>query len=487
MNIISNKEHWLFEQSKIRGDKKFIISNESSYSYSQFFNLSLQAANSFIKKGLKQGDRVAIYAEHNSDFILATFALWLIGAIPVPLNTKNSVDILSDQIIFTGSKFFVTKKSNSLIDTDSIKLTTIPIDELKENTSKVDNGIITKFSLQDYALIMFTSGSSGKPKAVQHTFNSLFASVALTDSFSELSLENSWLASLPFYHIGGFMIMVRVLLSGSVLVIPQSTNYLGLQNALTEFKPTHISLVTTTLKQFLENELAPNLNLKEVYLGGGPSNQELILNAIEKGFPITKVYGSTETCSMITALSKKDLLAKPESVGFPLGGTEIKIADESGRFLGPFQVGEVVVKSNTLMKEYLNNFEETSTKLKNGFYFTGDYGWLDNEGFLFIELRREDLIITGGENVSPKEIEQYIIQLPSVRDVYVFPETDSKWGQIICAAIVSQIEITENEIKNQLKNMMAPFKVPKKIYFVNRIPRNEIGKIQKEELKKLLY
>ncbi|MBS3944062.1 MAG: AMP-binding protein, partial [Melioribacter sp.] len=219
---------------------------------------------------------------------------------------------------------------------------------------------------------------------------------------------------------------------------------------------------------------------------GGHLDTALCSLAINKGFPVVKVYGSTETCSMVSALSTEDFSGKPESVGKPLGDTEIKIADKNGSFLESYRLGEIFVRSKSLLKKYFSDADESSKKLTDGYYRTGDFGWLDGEGFLHIKLRREDLFVTGGENVNPKEVEQFIIQLPSIIDTYVFAEPDETWGQIICAAIVTNGSITANELNEQLKNMMASFKVPKKFYFLERIPRNDLGKIEKEKLMKLL-
>jgi O-succinylbenzoic acid--CoA ligase len=484
MNFVTNKTNWLLEQSKKYGQKPAIIYGESSLSYSYLFEQSARLSAALLQKGILPGDKIAVLLKHSPEFIFTINALWLVGAIPVLINTRNTFEEIEYQTEFTDAKFLLADLSG-IDKVKSIKSAgVLLINELY--LSRIPENIISNFDLNNTALILFTSGSTRKPKTVVHTFNNLYQSVLLTHSFSPLSESDIWLGSLPFYHIGGFMIIIRSLISGATLTLPETTGYIDIIDALVKYNPTHVSLVSTTLKQLIDNKAIPNQNLKQLYLGGGHLDTALCSLAINNGFPIVKVYGSTETCSMVSALSTEDFSGKPESVGKPLGDTEIKIADNNGSFLESYKQGEIFIRSKSLLKEYFSDTNESNKKLTDGYYRTGDFGWLDNEGFLHIELRREDLIVTGGENVNPKEVEQFIIQLPSIIDTYVFAEPDETWGQIICAAIVTNSGITANELKEQLRNMMASFKVPKKFYFLEKIPRNDLGKVEKEELIELL-
>jgi O-succinylbenzoic acid--CoA ligase len=336
---------------------------------------------------------------------------------------------------------------------------------------------------------MFTSGSSGKSKAVVHTFESLFESVKSTDSFADLSAEDIWLASLPLYHIGGFMILVRSLITGSSVVFPDSLEYKDILHAIHKFLPSHISIVPTTLLRLLNENVHPNANLKYVFLGGGPSEKQLILDAVNQGWPIVKVYGSTETCSMITALLPNEIKDKLESAGKVLDENKIKIMsmnkNDPDGFTNIGEVGEIIVSVKSLFKEYYNDQESTSQSIQNGWFYSGDFGWIDKDGYLFVESRREDLIITGGENVSANEVETAIKSHPSVKDAFVFALQDKTWGQIICAAIVSN-DFGADEIKDFLKTKTAAYKIPKRFFFMEKIPRNELGKVTRAVILKQL-
>lgn len=477
---VSNKKHWLEDQKENHGGKNALIYNKSVLTFSELFQQSNIISSSLIQKGIKPGDKIGLLFNHSIEFIIALNALWFAGFIPVLINTRNRAEEIANQLEFTETKIIITDEPNydkSLaINSSNVFLFSEPINNKQNIISNV------QLDLNNIAVILFTSGSTNKPKAVTHTFNNLYQSVLLTNNISKLTTDDIWLASLPFYHIGGFMILVRALVTGSTIALPETTNFIHIKEALNKYNPSHVSLVSTTLKQLLDEETLPNTNLKFVYLGGGHLDPLLCERAIESGFPLIKVYGSTETCSMIVALSKDDFLNKPNSVGKPIGNTIVKIVNETGEFSEPYKTGEIIINSQTIMKEYYKNAEETERKIKNSYYYTGDFGWIDKDGYLYIDLRRGDLIVTGGENVNPKEIEQFILQLPSVTDTYVFGEPDDKWGQIVCAAVVTNHQITENELKEQLKNMLANYKVPKKIYFIDRIPRNELGKVEKQKL-----
>ncbi len=236
----------------------------------------------------------------------------------------------------------------------------------------------------------------------------------------------------------------------------------------------------TTLDSLLKENVSPNKNLKYVFLGGGPSQTELITEAVKKSWPIVKVYGSTETCSMITALHPDEIKSKSDSSGKLIGQNKIKIMSKNKN-----DFGEVAVFSKSLFKEYYNDQSTTNNKLKNGWYLTGDFGRIDNEDYLYIESRRDDLIISGGENITSYEVESAIKKHPFVKDVFVFALQDKTWGQIVCAAIVSET-ISEDVIKDFLKEKIASYKIPKRFFIVNEIPRNEMGKANRTELLKQL-
>jgi O-succinylbenzoic acid--CoA ligase len=211
-------------------------------------------------------------------------------------------------------------------------------------------------------------------------------------------------------------------------------------------------------------------------VGGGFVDDELMFEAEKLGWKPYRVYGSSETASMVTAISANEILSKPQSVGKPLNNVKIKISDDS----------EILIKSNSLFTKYLGDEKETSSKLINAFYHSGDLGFVDDDGYLFIEARRNDLIVTGGENVNPIEVEKAILHIVGIRDVCVFAKQDKTWGQIVACAIVKEDNfINEKMIKEILKQQLAGYKIPKQFFFTDILPRTSLGKLEREKIKKM--
>lgn len=489
MITLSNTQHWLIEQTIKQPNNQAIIASGKTLTYQELLSECLTAANYLFSLGIIEGDRVGILFKHSYEFFVIVNALWFIGSVPVPLNTRNTNEEIQNQLHQADIKFLIideTLQSHfaSLIFQNKTYLNEITNYEVRSTKFNPQH---STFYILNSALILFTSGSAGKPKAVVHTFNSLLESVKATDSFADLTPNDIWLASLPLYHVGGLMILVRSLVACSSVIFPGSLKFDKIKQSIKQSNPTHVSLVSTTLQKFLAEKVYPGKNLKYIFLGGGPSEGKLTLDAIEHGLPIVKVYGSTETCSMVTAFQPSETKLKPDSVGKALGTNKIKIKsmskNDSDDFCGSGEVGEIVVSAQALFKKYYNDQLTTDKVLKNGWYYTGDYGWLDDEGYLYIESRREDLIITGGENVSTNEVETAIKSHHLIDDAFVFALQDETWGQIICAAVASK-KLSEEEIRNFLREKIAGYKIPKRFFFIESIPKNEMGKVNRVEFLK---
>lgn len=464
----------------------FIISNGAKISYHEF-EKKVKNTSSYLKnKGIDEGDNVAIISENHPDFILLVFALWKIKAVPVPINVKLLSKEIEEQIKFADCRFVLVNKNISVsLNHISIKdrIISFPFNaEPSENTPG------KKFNENDTALILFTSGSSGRSKAVMLSFTNLINSNSIGNQILKQNKNDRWLASLPFYHIGGFSIIIRTFLTGSSVIIPDSLRNEDLIKAIKKYTPTLASFVSTQLQRLLEKNIEPNKELKNVLIGGGFTSDKLSIEAIKKGWKITKVYGSTEVSSFVSAISVKEILKKPSSCGKALTPNEILVINEKKENVPANTRGEIIVKSPSVTKGYYKNPKETGRKLINHFYYTGDIGYLDNEGYLFVEARREDLIISGGENIIPKEVESAILIHPSIEDVFVFGLDDYEWGQEAAAAVVlkKNEEINSDELKKFLKNKLAGYKIPRKIFFIDEIPKTFLGKVQKEKLLKLI-
>ena len=350
-----------------------------------------------------------------------------------------------------------------------IDLSEITIDDDKTLTFSIPK-------LEQEAVVIFTSGSTGRPKGVVHSFSSLINSIENSNMVLNQQENDRWLASLPFYHIGGFQIICRSLFYGCSIILLESLQINDLAKSIKELNPTHLSLVSTQLERLIHHKVNPNESLRISLIGGGFSDDGLILKADKLGWKPFRVYGSSETASMVNAISSNEIISKPQSVGKPFSDVEIKISHDS----------EILIQSNSLFKKYLDDEKETASKLIDGFYHSGDLGFVDDDGYLFIEARRNDLIVTGGENVNPMKIKKALLQFQFIKDACVFPKQNKTWGQIVaCALVVTDSLIDAKSIKEKLKLTLAGYKIPKDFYFVDELPRTSLGKLEREKIKKM--
>ena len=484
MKSVQNFLEKLNPKLRIFDNKTIIISEYERFTY-KALNEKVNTVSKYLNTfGIIAGDRVGIASDNSINYVISIFALWMMDAVPVPINIKLSASEIKTQLMHLRCKIVLVDYANRK------KIPSKGIDRLNINLLDLNLGGASfdyKFNPNKTALILFTSGSSGKPKAVELTFSSLINSAKIGNEFLNQTRDDRWLASLPFYHIGGFSIFFRALMFGTVLIIPPDLKIESLIEEIQSHRPTLTSLVSTQMKQLIDNKIKPNNESRHVLLGGGVISSNLMREALQLGWKVCKVYGSTETSSFVTVLSTDEFTLKPESVGKAIFPNEIFILDEEENELPADTEGEIVVKSPALMKVYLYDDETTKQKLRNGLYFTGDIGYKDEDEYLYVVNRRSDLIVSGGENVNPAEVEEAIMKFPKVKEVCAFGIDDVTWGQKIAAAIVpkqnQQFKI--DELKDFMKDKIASFKIPKGIYFVDELPRTELGKVRKEFITKL--
>lgn len=460
-----------------------VKTTSSSLTYAEL-NIQIIKSVSYLEQiGIKKNDYIGITGDNSYHFVIVIFALWQIGAIPVVINIRLLNDEIEELLQIANCKFILI--SNNLSDsfytgkTDKIYY---PF-EVKEKTSYN----LTSVDLNGNAIIVFTSGSTGKPKGVEISFNNLIESAQIGNQYFNHRPNDSWIASLPFYHIGGFSIIIRSVLFGLTLIIPDNLEINNLGIALTSFDPSHASFVSTQLKRLIDLGKNPNKSLRNVLLGGGLIDQDLVDSAIKSGWQVSLSFGATETSSFISILKPEQFEVKNGSAGKALYPNNIIIVDDNKNILPNGVEGEIAIKSKSVAKGYLNNYTETKKKFINGYYYTGDFGFLDKDDFLYVRARRNDLIISGGENVNPLEIENELLKHPSIKEAAVFGLIDREWGQIIAAALVSKdnIKLSLEEIKLFLKNKISSFKFPKKIFYVTELPKTELGKIRKQQLREM--
>jgi O-succinylbenzoic acid--CoA ligase len=457
-----------------------IVTDHETLSYSQLENRTLSAAAYFRSIGIRRNTKVALLSSNCADYVINILAAWFLNSIVIPLNVRLSDNELSEIIKFSDAEFLLINKTESRNIPTSIS----QVDFHFAPHSKFTKSNQHKIDTENIALIMFTSGATGKPKGVMHSIRNLLNSADNSQSILSQNSKDKWLASLPFYHIGGLSIIIRSLRFGSVLIIPESLNNNDLKISFEKFNPSLASLVAAQLKRLLDSDWSPGKELRHLLLGGGFSDRQLTQKALSNNFPVTNVFGSTETSAFITANSMEGMKLKPSSAGHTLGDNKISIVDDKFKNLPVGSSGEIMVEGNTLFHGYYKEEETTRLKLRNGKFFTGDIGFIDEDGYLFIEARRNDLIVTGGENVNPLEVENLLNEIPEIIESCVFALPDEEWGQIVAAAIVLNEKISTQEMVEFMKGKIAGYKIPKRFFTVEKIPKSPLGKIMREKLKK---
>jgi O-succinylbenzoic acid--CoA ligase len=478
MKNLSQDRFLLLKQDS---SSKAIVTSTFNYTFDELRQKVLNTAGYLKKQNISSGDRVGIIGQNDINFVLNILALWQLSAIPVPLNIRLNETEIEEQLIGAKCSAVLSQKEFlKKVDSTKRKIIEYPIEVEFDISFKGSQ----KIKVNDPAVIIFTSGSSSKSKGIILSFDSLYNSAINSNQLLRYTRSDRWVASLPFYHIGGFSIITRSLLFGIPLIIPDSLSFEVMKESMNKCQPTFVSLVAAQLKRFTDEEIPPNPELKNCLIGGGFSDYELIIEAIELGWPVNIVYGSTETSSFVTALLKDEIMSKPNSVGRAVPSNKIFIFDSEGNELKPFEIGEIIVQSNALMSGYSDE-SETERVVKNGLYYTGDFGYLDEDGYLFMEGRKKYLISTGGVNVNPVDVEKALLQHPLIVEAAVFPLKDQEWGEIIAAAVVLRDKsqnISYDELKKFLQDKISRFKIPKRIFFEDQLPKTELGKLRKDQL-----
>ncbi len=468
----------IIEGIKLPDNHPALITPESEISYKELNERITQTSAWLSSVGVRENTKTAILSANNPDYIILLFALWNLNACVIPLNIMLSDTELTEIINFSDAEFLFYNKDEKR--QPDVK---IPRLDLSKTTPQDNNFKSPGIDPEAVSMVMFTSGATGRPKGVMHSLNDLLNSADNSRDLLKQKPEDRWIASLPFYHIGGLSIIIRAFRFGSSIIIPSSLKNDSLVEAFINFKPSYASLVSTQLKRMLESGWKPSAELKKILLGGGFADEELIKEAETAGCKISHVYGSTETSAFVTASETEVIKIKSLSSGRALGSNKVLIVDDQLNEEKAGRTGEILIQSKALFHGYYKDEKETAKRLTHKGFLTGDVGYIDKDGDLFVEARRTDLIITGGENVNPLEVETALNNVPGISDSCVFAMPDIEWGQIVAAAVILEKDVSLKEITDYLKEKIAGYKVPKRFYPVESIPRSPLGKILREKVR----
>lgn len=467
--------------------------------YAEMNSITNQCASMLRDLDVCKGDRVALLMPNCLEFCCMFYAAAKIGAVAVPLNTRLTAAEL--EFILSDSGSAVLVYGDAFADTvASIKAGTthpctvrewIPATagkaSLAARLKKADKVEPTVLAGGDEnVFIMYTSGTTGNPKGVVHTHDSVNAAASGWAMTIDVRYADRVLLPLPMFHVAALTTVIFCSMRGISLISMPQFDPMTVWSLIVEERVTIGGAVPAILNFMRQVPQFAELNAPDFryfITGGAPMPEALIKIYAEKNMQVVQGYALTESCGGGTLLLNEDALRKVGSAGRACMFADIAVRDEQGQIHERGE-GEVVLRSDFLLKEYWNRPEATNDAFEHGWFRTGDIGEIDDEGYLFIKDRIKDMIISGGENIYPAEIESVIIGIPGVGEVAVIGLPDEKWGEIACAIVVAdQTKTNEAEIIAFCGERLARYKLPKKVTFVEAIPRNPSGKILKRVLR----
>ncbi|TSI09088.1 class I adenylate-forming enzyme family protein [Lysinibacillus sp. BW-2-10] len=480
-------QDWILKRARLTPDKIALIDIQSNrkWTYEQLSIETLKWLAYLQNQKIQKGERVAFLAENRIDLFPLLFACGLGEYIFVPLNWRLSehelssiLDDCTPTILFTDDKFAAIGK------------------RICPNTQAIKNidGKCAVFShssswkSSDPLLIIYTGGTTGKPKGVVLSFEAINWNAMNTIISWGLEPSDCTLNYMPLFHTGGLnALSLPILMVGGTVVIGQRFEPEEAIRAIDEYKTTISLFVPTMYQAMVETTYFKQSSFPTVKVflsGGAPCPKTIYQYFMEKGLKFKEGYGLTEAGPNNFYIPPEVAAKKVGSVGKCMLFNAIQIQNEKGTLCHTGEVGELYIKGKHMFTHYWNNPEETTSALSDGWLKTGDLAKMDEHGDIYIVGRRKDMIITGGENVYPQEVEQCLITHPKVKEVAVVGVHDSKWGEAVTAFLVaSEVSIQlKDELVLLCREQLAGYKVPKSFHFVSELPKTHVGKIDKKQL-----
>jgi len=448
--------NWLEKQSIEKPNNRFINRLTFKEVYERVTDLAKR-----LYLYVKNQGRVALYSNNSEDMALFFLAFQALEIEVLMLNTRLTDEEITKQLIALNIQV-VFSQDNKFIS----------FQEVYQSEKKEGIKLAEEFNPEQIAVIMNTSATTGKFKAVPLRWKQFYAHVKASRKSLGIAETDNWLMVLPMYHISGLTILMRSLYNGTTITIMEKFDEEQVLQLIGNAAINILSIVPTMLNRIIDQ--IEKHNLRVVLVGGEFIPKALVEKGMRKNIPIYKTYGMTETTSQSVTFSVLKYPEKIDSVGVPLEEVAIHIEDPD-----EYGIGEVLIKSPMLMDGYLG--KETIS----GFFNTEDVGYLDEDGFLYILDRRKNIIISGGENIYPQEIENIMYDHPKVSECAVVGMKDAKWGQIPVLYVVSSLD--ENAILKYLAKKIAKYKLPQMIFCLDDLPKNSSGKISKKNLLERYY
>ncbi len=476
---------WLAARAERTPEALACRSDASAWTWAELARRSRCRAADLAAQGVGHGDVVALLLAATPRFVELLHALDGLGARILTLNLRLTETEQAFQLRRAGARFL-------LFDADSAEraralgASGLPARSLAvapEPASPAERRAGAPAGAPDDPfLLLYTSGTTGRPRAACLSRRALAASADASQRLLGGSPSDRWLLCLPLHHVAGLSILVRSALSGAGVTIQPRFDAKAVSLELTRGRVSHVSLVPTQLRRLLDAGLGPGPDLRLALLGGAAASPELLGEARAAGWPVAPSYGLTEAASQVATNPPGD--TAPGLA--PLPGIRIGIVNEAGAPCGAGEVGEIRVQGPTLMRGYWRSPEASARALRQGWLHTGDLGRLDAAGRLHVIERRSDLIVSGGENVYPAEVEQILRAHPGVAEAAVVGVPDPEYGARPCAWLVARgAQPSESALRRHCRERLAGYKVPVRFRFLESLPRTATGKLQRARLREL--
>ena len=495
---------WLAHRAANTPDRTALIAGARSWSYSQLDADATRMARQLTTLGVRADDRVAMLLHDGAGIATLTHAVLRTGATLVPLNTRLSAEEIAWQIADSGARMLIVEQRTVTLSDSARRqqpnLTTVSLDS---GGAAILGGITLGAQQQADATlrlmhdpahvlaIIYTSGTTGQPKGAMLTVSNFWWSAVGSALNIGTHADDRWLACMPLFHVGGLSILLRSAIYGITAVVHDGFDAEAVNRAIDEDRVTMISVVAVMLQRMLDarGDCPYPPSLRCVLLGGGPAPRPLLERCAHLNVPVAQTYGLTETTSQLATLAPEDALRKLGAAGRPLYPNELRIATATGD-AAPGEPGEILVRGPVVMAGYAGRPDATARTIVDGWLHTGDIGSLDADGYLRVLDRRDDLIITGGENVYPAEVEAALLAHQWVTEAGVIGVPDDTWGQRIVAIVrlsdhpeASSANV-EDELRAHCRAQLAGYKTPREIRVViDPLPRTASGKLRRGVLR----
>ena len=469
MNLATN----LVEAARRHPQRDALLLDDHSLTYSQLDDATARVAGLLRARGIEPGDRVGVMLPNVPEFAIAYYGVLRAGAVVVPMNVLLKEREVSFYLTDSGAKLLLT--------TESLE------DLLADHAARLD-GLVER-EADDTGVILYTSGTTGKPKGAQLTHANLIRNADVSTRLFELGSDDVVLGALPLFHAFGQTcgLNAAVRVGASLALVSRFSPDRVLETierqGVTVFEG--VPTMYAALLHHPERE-AFNTETLRVCVSGGAALAVEILHEFERAFGcvILEGYGLSET-SPVACFNHPARVRKPGSIGTPIEGVEMRLVDDERNEVGPGDAGEVAIRGHNVMKGYWSRPEATAEAIDaDGWFYSGDIARIDEDGCFFIVDRKKELIIRGGYNVYPREIEEVLYEHPSVREAAVIGVAHPELGEEVGAAVALKPDwdIEPSELREFVKERVAPYKYPRRVWFVDELPKGPTGKILKREI-----